>query len=372
MNTPIDQAASLHAGLGELAREEDGGLTVARLHRALEGADEESPDVRMLVERASTAPTTSQRRRAAALREVIIGEVDDLQAGGHPMWTNALRAAFKLDPRLYQDPVYDNVDRRLDRARTNGDFGPQASLDDMLRHWDAGLWELAQVLDARLAKLAEDPQSWTPYIRLFERDPLDDAPSDAQPFYVTKLVATYRLRGRVLQEAITERTVTATADYVDYYKVRASSPLGEQDRVQINAVLNCRAGPKRMNLVNGRAIHEVPMLLTDRLMNGDETFFSTRVSGQKNKDPIVETVVTNHGVQAGGLTMRLQFDRGYHPAAVWWFAECDEFTRTVPPPEGDPRRLSWTTLGYLTHTFQQACQPGARYGLAWLWQDDQL
>jgi hypothetical protein len=373
MNTPQEQAASLQAGLRELALDGDGGLSVDRLHRALEGAEEETPEVRMLVERASTAHTTSQRRRAAGLRNVIIGEIDALLADGNPMWTNALRAAFKLNPDLYHDAAYDTLDRRLDRARADDDFGPDASQNDMRRHWDTGVRELAHALDSRLTKLAENPPAWVPYLKLWERDPFDDMPSDAQSVFVTRLLATYRLRGRILQEAMTERTIIATADHVSYYTVRASSPLGEKDRVQINAVLNCRAaGPKRTRNENGRIIHERPMLLANRLMEGKESFFATSVSGQRNKDPIVETVVTNHGIQAGGLTLRVQFDRNYHPAAAWWFAECDEDDRTDLPPDGDPRRLTWTTFGYLAHTFTQSCRPGARYGLAWQWHNDQL
>jgi hypothetical protein len=373
MNTPQEQAASLQAGLRELALDGDGGLSVDRLHRALEGAEEETPEVRMLVERASTAATTSQRRRAAGLRRVIIGEIDEFPDAGNPMWTNALRAAFKLNPDLYRDAAYDTLDRRLDQARANGDFGPDASQDDMRRHWDTGVRELAQALNSRLTKLAEDPPAWAPYLKLWERDLLDDAPSDTQPVFVTRQLATYRLRGRILQEAMIERTITAAADHVNYYTVRASSPLGEKDRVQISAVLNCRpAGPKRTKNESGRIIHERPMLLANRLMEGEESFFATSVSGQRNKDPIVEIVVTNHGIRASGLTLRVQFDRNYHPAAAWWFAECGEDDRTVRPSDGDPRRLRWTTFGYLTHTFTQSCRPGARYGLAWQWHNDPL
>jgi hypothetical protein len=374
MSTPRDHSTSPHAtALRQLALDGDGGLSVGRLHRVLEGVDETTPEIRALVDQSLTAPTTLQRVRAAALREVILSEIDDLCTSDYPMWINALRAGFKLDPNRFQAEAFDNLDRRLDLARINGEFGHEASQDDMRHHWNTGVEQLAHALDARLTKLAENPRYWEPYLKAAEQYRSSYAPSDAQPVYVTRLLATYRLNGRLLHEAVTERTIIAAEDYVDYYIVRASAPLGARDKVEINAALNCRpSGPtRRVKKSNGWISHERPMLLARRLMEGEESFFATSVRGQRNQDPIVETVVTNHGIEAGGLTMRVQFDRKDHPVAAWWFAECDEDARTVPPPDGDPRRLPWTAFGYLTHTFTQTCQPGQRYGVAWQWPNDQ-
>jgi hypothetical protein len=66
-------------------------------------------------------------------------------------------------------------------------------------------------------------------------------------------------------------------------------------------------------------LYEMPILLAKLLLEGESCFFATRVLGRENEAPIVEIRVTNEGVSAGGLTLRVQFDRGYYPAAVWWF-----------------------------------------------------
>ena len=68
-----------------------------------------------------------------------------------------------------------------------------------------------------------------------------------------------------------------------------------------------------------------------------------------------------------GLTIRVRFDDGHLPDAVWWYAELNERERYDRPPPGD-RRLLTITGNDVQHTFnEQVCQPRESYGLAFGW-----
>jgi hypothetical protein len=71
----------------------------------------------------------------------------------------------------------------------------------------------------------------------------------------------------------------------------------------------------------------------------------------------------------GGLTIRVRFQEGHLPDAVWWYAEMNERERLDRPPVGDGRLL--TISGHdVQHTFEQHCQPRESYGLSFAWPGD--
>jgi len=354
---------SLGEGLEELAR--DGSLELSFLRDLFVNPESFSGLLHGLIAQTASFEVGNVQQRAIAFRNLLEDEIRGLENGGESPSTaviSALLAGFRIDRDRYEDD--DLFERRLDHARLKGDFGENATQDTANRHWTTGIDLLARNLQGRFSELFADPDRWHGYLR--GHDPT--TPADAQPFFIECLVATYNLTGRMVESAVTERVVRAEGAKVDCYIVRATTPFGRRDKVRVRALLNCREGPAKVTL-DGRSgeIHEIPIFFPNVLAEGESCFFSTEVTGQFNDDPIVEVQVTSVGIAAGGLTLRVQFDKGYHPADVWWFADVPDANRLIKPVPGSDNLLRCSSFGYVSHTFDDPCKPKAKYGIAWDW-----
>jgi hypothetical protein len=56
------------------------------------------------------------------------------------------------------------------------------------------------------------------------------------------------------------------------------------------------------------------------------------------------------------------------PDAVWWYADVTERERQTRPTVGDDRWLTVSQHGHAEHTFTEACQPLAHYGVSIAWR----
>lgn len=299
-------------------------------------------------------------QRGEALWALIVDEINRLDPTQYAKSHAALVAAFRLDGPL------DRSAGNSIPARIADDLG--VTRDSAQNSWSHGVWRLGWRLDSRLREFAEDRDRWLLYTAVA---PLElSSHSDAQHMFVERLVATHIMSGRAIDRSTTERLVTATEDGVDRYIVRATSPSGGPDAAKVVNLLNCQAGNTRL-VPDGRGgqIQEVPMIFPNRLLAGEQLFFASEVTSQHNEEPIVEAQVTSQGIQAGGLTIRIQFDRDNYPRAVWWFGDTIDARRLDKPSDDDEHRLMCTPFGYLEHTFAEVCKPLAKYGIAWEWDD---
>jgi hypothetical protein len=318
--------------------------------------------------------SASPRARAEALWEIIQEEIEKVNGDGqHEKPAAALRAAFRMPMEDYRGSEYDTITARLARANDAGFFLPNVGHEAPNNAWRQGVRRLGRLVEKRLVELERKPTGWLAYQAA--PSPRPDAPlpppPDAQPVFVDRLVATYVMSGRAVRHASTERLLTAREDGVDHYIVRAYSPSAGAHKVKVEAVLNCRAGDPEVFLHRGGGgeTREIPMYAPDPLDSGQQWFFASRVNHPEggDEDPIVEIQVTSHGIAANGLSMRVQFEKGYYPTAAWWFANVPENRQLVKPPDGHRRRLECTRFGFLQHTFTEVCRPLCKYGLAWEW-----
>jgi hypothetical protein len=309
--------------------------------------------------------------RAEALWEIIQEEIKKVNATGEqPRCAAALHAAFRMPMESYRGSEYDTIASRLERAREAGAFEPNTGQDAPTNAWRQGVRRLGNLVEARLVRLDNNPDDWLAYQGGGVPKPDEPPPpQDAQPVFVDRLVATYVMRGRAVAHATTERLLTARAPNVDHYVVRAYSPLPGDHQVQVEPVLNCRSGPITVFTRRDSETREVAMYAPQPLHEGQQWFFASRVNHPPGGDeePIVEIQVTSHGIAANGLSMRVQFEEGFHPASAWWFANVPEHRQLVKPPEGHRRRIDCTPFGFLQHTFTEVCRPLCKYGLGWEW-----
>jgi hypothetical protein len=365
---PRGQKSRYEAGLRELAKGR--GPNLRRLENAIVDGEDTTAGLSELVSGTESMPNATPTQRAQALWSIIEEEIEK-RPREDPKCHAALRAAFRIDAEAYRGAEYDTIEARLKRAKANGGFGPpgQVGQDAHTRAWGNGVFWLARRVEERLRALARNPLDWQAYLSHADTAPLVvPPPPTAQPVRLDQLRATYMMKQRAVDYTIVERLVTAQRDGVDRYIVRAGSPVSRPDRVSISPLLNCRAETVR-SVPDGRGgrTHEVAMLFPDSLRFGEQCFFATQVTQQRNEDPIVEIQVTSHGIVAGGLTMRVQFDEGAYPVAAWWFGDCIDAERLDKPPDGHPRRLAWSKYGFLQHTFAEFCKPLAKYGIGWEW-----
>ncbi|MEJ2865977.1 hypothetical protein [Actinomycetospora flava] len=377
VKNPSGDPARCESALKELARHV--GPVKIGLRRLLdytEDVAEEHRELARLVAR--PLGSLAVQRQADCLLRVVREEIDNV---ADERWKEgvALRTVFRaseLDEPSQSNPEA-GIYARLKLANESGEFRRPVHPDTCLRYWLFGVRNLGRRLDRRLAELQE-PDAWAPYLGAPDdagpiavgEDSAEPPASGAQRVFVKRLVATYGMKGRAVNYAISERTVVALDAGVDRYRVRARSPRreGGADAPVIRARLNCRAGEVQLlPSADGPPTHEVAMIFPQPLKANDEIFFASAVSGQQDTTPLVEVQVTSHGIAANGLTLRVQFDREQLPAAAWWFAECLDDYRLVKPPEGDVRRLTWSSLGYVEYTFTRKGKYGHRYGIGWAW-----
>lgn len=366
---PTGVEAPCEAGLRALASKR--GPSPGRLASADEYPSDADPELRELMQRTESMYGVTARERATALWEIIQEEVAKIvREEDDPRLGAAVQAAFRMPMETYRGREYDSVRSRLARAKETGVFEPTNGQAAPNRFWRLAVRKLGFAVEKRLVELERHPDGWVIYqTRPDEQSDEPPPPQDAQPVFVDRLVATYLMRGRAVRQAITERLVTAREDGVDHYVVRAYSPLAGKHNVLVEALLNCRGGEVESFARRGGATHEVPMYAPHALRRGEQWFFASRVGHQQGADeePIVEIQVTSHGIAPNGLTMRVQFEDGFHPSSAWWFANVPENRQLVKPADGHRRRIDCSPFGYLEHTFTELCRPLCKYGLGWEW-----
>lgn len=380
---PSGEPSSREHGLRWLAKSRD--RPEVNIQHALEQPYDPAKSVnrmkalRALVAGLDTAPaTTTAEQRARALWRLIQEELGRIGLPeGHKRRT-ALKAALHLDPAN----TATTLDRRLIYARDQGHFGSkQYGYDRLRKWWGGGVRQLGHAVDHRLANLCEHPEQWQRYFKEEDQKrPVRPLSQGAQPVFLNLLLTTVFMRGRAPRRRVAERLVTAQRDNVDHYLARAwPGPPGIEPTVRVNAIWNCRAEPLPFT-PRGPVLSR--LYFPQALGEGEQHYFSSEIVSDDVADerPYVNVEVDHFGIAAGrltpdgipiaGLTIRIKFQEGNFPEAAWWYAEVTETERFNRPPDGDPRRLHWTSQGCLQHTFTQSCEPRENYGVAWVWPAD--
>jgi hypothetical protein len=314
--------------------------------------------------------------RARALWRLVQNEVERIELQDE---RTALKAALHLDT-TNREP---SIDRRLMFARDRGDFGEQESgkrhgYDALRRWWGDGVRLLGERLHERLDYLHHHPSEWNQYF-VGVTGPMFRKPSPgAQPLFAELFLTTVFMRGRLVQRRITERLVTAREDDVAYYTARALPEMDDPSAsVPVRALWGCKA--ERLPWIPGQPIL-TRLRFPHPLRRGERHFFSSEaVAGNLSTErTAINVEVDHHGIApgrrlhdtmpVGGLTIRIIFDTQDLPTGVWWYAEATERERYSPPfTEGDERWLKVSPHGHVEHTFAQACQPLANYGVSFAW-----
>lgn len=336
---------------------------------------------------AASMPTgTKPDQRATALWRLIQDELDRLAQPEGQRRRAALTAALHLDP----DNTEPSIDKRLLYARNEGKFGQKPSgrqhgYDALRNWWGSGVRMLGHAVDERLDFLGAHPEEWKAYFdnKSNQEPEAYRRPSKgAQPVFVDLFVTTVFMKGRAVYRRITERLITAREDGVEYYAARSLA--GETPRltaVPTRALWGCRAEPIVLSQPGMPVI--TPLWFPNTLQRGQQAHFASEVIDEDitQERLWVNVTVDHHGIARGrllygdrlptsGLTIRVRFDEGCLPKAVWWYAELTEPERYHQPPPGDPRLLV-ISGNDVQHTFtQQACQPRESYGLAFCWSDE--
>jgi hypothetical protein len=317
---------------------------------------------------------TRTEERANALWRLVQRELALIEL---PDERTALRAALHLDP-ANRAP---SIDARLAFARDRGDFGYQRSgkhhgYDALRRWWSDGVRELGERIHERLDYLHNHPRDWHEY---FTNGPQFRRPSPgAQPVFAELFVTTVFMRGRFVGRRITERLITAREDDVRHYTARALPEMDDASAsVPVRALWGCRA--ERLPSAPGEPIL-TRLWFPHPLNRGDRHFFASEaIAGNLDSERrAINVEVDHYGIAPGvrlhdnmpisGLTIRIVFDEAALPEAVWHYSNMSERERYVRPvAEGDDRWLKVSPLGQAEHTFAEACQPLANYGVSIAW-----
>ncbi len=347
------------------------------LHRPRNKA-RKSEDLRALVDGvpSSMPPRTRSDERARALWRLIQEELELIEL---PDERTALRAALHLDP-ANREP---SIDARLAHARDRGDFGVQRSgkhhgYDALRRWWGDGVRQLGERVHERLDYLHNHPHEWGQY---FEeaREPAFRKPSPgAQPVFAELFVTTVFMKGRFVHRRITERLITAREDDVRFYTARALPELDDASvSVPVRALWGCEA--RRVPSTRGEPIL-TRLYFPAPLNRGQRHFFSSEafVQDVKTERRAIDVEVDHHGIAPGrrlhdslpvsGLTIRIIFDKAELPEALWWYADVAEREKYTRPAAGDDRWITVSPHGHAEHTFTEACQPLAHYGVSIAWK----
>jgi hypothetical protein len=315
--------------------------------------------------------TTDQR--ASAFWRLIREEVGLIELTDE---RTALIASLHLDP-TNREP---SIDTRLVFARDRGDFGVKPSgrrhgYDALRRWWGDGVRLLSQTVDERLAHLSKQPEDWQAY---FDAPTYRRPSRGAQPVFMELFVTTVFMKGRLVERRITERLVTAQEDDVRHFVARAL-PEGTNisTSLPVRALWGCVA-----EQVPSRPGEPVltKLCFPAPLQRGQRHYFSSEaVVGDvvRSERRAINVEVDHYGIAPGqrrhdavpvaGLTIRVRFDMTDLPEAVWWYADVTERERYTRPEPGDDRWISVSPQGYAEHTFSEACQPLANYGIAFGW-----
>jgi len=300
--------------------------------------------------------------RARAVLQHIKDLIAGLGAQGHPQCEAALRAAFRLDPEVTDSRKFSTLASRLERIREAGAFGVDAGPEAGKRNWGRAVHRLAGLVEDHLDNLRVQA-GWA----------AAGPASGHQPFRVRRLVVTYFLKGQVVTDVITERSVEATEDGVDRYIVRDYVEGDPGARIDVHTWLNCKRGAQaKANLGSKSVAVKAEILLPDSYLKGSGCTFATHVTRQGITEPTTwqEIQVTSHGIDS--LTMRVQFDTEVPvPTRCWYFAEAFDVGRLEPPDPDEERDLKITSMGFAAHHFGVG-RAQAKYGMVWTWPEDKF
>ncbi|WP_291409357.1 hypothetical protein [Actinophytocola sp.] len=345
------------------------------LHRPA-GSTQKSAALRVLVEGVTSkmprGGTTDQR--AKALWRLIQDEVRRVEFSDE---RTALTAALHMDSANRGS----SIDKRLAFARDRGDFGTQPSGKqhgyDALRHWwGAGVRILGHAVDERLDYLRDHPTEWQEYFNDTVRPTYRRPSKGAQPVFANLFVTTVFMKGRFVHRRITERLMTAQEDNVKYYTARALPEMDDASfSVPVRALWGCRA--ERIPSRAGEPIL-TKLVFPTPLRRGEQHYFSSEATANDvdTERRAINVEIDHYGIAPGqrsktmptsGLTIRIRFDIAELPDAVWYYADVAERERYDRPEPGDDRWIRVTSLGEAEHTFTDACQPLANYGISIAW-----
>jgi hypothetical protein len=334
-------------------------------------------DLRALVAGADSGmPEKTTDQCARAFWRLIRDEVQRVELQDE---RTALTAALHLDADNHEA----SIDKRLIFARDGGRFGAQASGKqhgyDALRHWwGSGVRLLGRRIHERLEFLHEQPAAWQEYFTNAARVTYRAPSRGAQPVFAELFLTTVFMKGRFVHRRITERLISARADNVEFYTARALPEMSDPSySVPVRALWGCRA--ELLPAHPGEPI--LTRLRFPRpLRMGERHFFSSEAttSDVTTERRAINVEVDHHGIAPGrrtrsmpvnGLTIRIRFDPDELPDGVWFYSDVAERERYDRPAAGDDRWITVTPLGEAEHTFSEACQPLANYGLSIAWRN---
>jgi hypothetical protein len=314
-------------------------------------------------------------QRAKALWRLVQDEVRRIEF--HDERT-ALTAALHMDLVNRES----SIDKRLAVARDRGDFGTQPSGKqhgyDALRHWwGVGIRMLGHAVDERLDYLREHPAEWQEYFNDTTLPTYRRPSRGAQPVFADLFVTTVFMKGRFVQRRITERLITAKEDDVAYYTARALPEMDDaSSSIPVRALWGCRE--LRIPSRPGEPIL-TKLVFPSPLRRGEQHYFSSEATASDvdTERRAINVEIDHYGIAPGrrskttptsGLTIRIRFDEAEPPDAVWWYADVADRERYDRPGPGDDRWIKVTPLGEAEHTFTEACQPLANYGISVAWR----
>jgi hypothetical protein len=329
----------------------------------------------------------SPSERAHALCALLEQAVAHPHVGSTPQSRHrrALQAAFRLPDKDVKNEWGASLTERFKQLRTpGGAFSDVTSTQPMEVAWKRGVERLAEHLERELKGL-QTPEDWTRY-RQSTRDvssarspALFRAPSEgAQKLVVNLAILTILMKGRAEHRRISERWITSHDHQgLKYFKTWAfssASDLRDRDYTPTRALWGCRA-----EQVDEDGLPVTRLWFPQPLQAGQRAHFLTEAVHEDSKADVrgwANVDIDHYGIDPGelydgvvpvsGLTIRIRFESGDLPTAVWWYAEQNERERYVAPPVDSPRRLT-VVCGEVVKIFEQPCQPRESYGIAYMW-----
>lgn len=315
---------------------------------------------------------------------------------------HALHAALRIPQPQIKEPWRSSLHARFGQlAALTAVFDNPTTTQPMELAWKRGVHALATHLEGRFRELTT-AEAWEEYrpgvqdLRMLSDGRLEgwenyfgestgyesefrQPSAGAQPIFVNLFVTTVFMKRRAVYRRITERLVTARENGVAYYTARGFA--GKPPRltyVPVVALWGCTADYVE-SVRRGRPA-VTRLWFPAPLRKGEHAYFASEVVDENitEERQWVDVDIDHHGIARGqlayggrvpvsGLTIRVRFDEGFLPEAVWWYAELNESERYDRPPEGD-RRLLTITGRDVQHTFtDHPCQPRESYGLGFSW-----
>jgi len=405
---PEKDVSDIEDALRYLGRQAHGILVEIVEHAVDEPTGTAGRALAPLTSRVDVAAEWTAKERALALWALIEEGVKDRSLGPalRSRQRHAVAAALRMPLEgIPTDSWGTSLSSRFKQLKAfPAVFGDPTTTQPMEVAWSSGVRMLAAYLTRRFVMLGSI-EDWEPY-RPHDKPAFDLAewiiehddrvnrehtllrrPSDhAQKVFVELLLVTVYMRGRTVHRRVTERLVTSRDPQGDlaFYTAMGYRVGDNIDRTYapVRAVWGCRE-----EIVEPERAGHAPVTrlwFPKPLRYGEQAYFASEAVFDQRDDPAederywVDVEIDHHGIARGrllygqklpirGLTIRIRFDDGFLPEAVWWYAELTENERFVQPPTGD-RHLLPPLGNAVQHTFtEHVCQPREHYGLAFSW-----